>query len=366
MDAWWPETRRGSFACVCHFLFSLSIGLLAGVDESWSQVPPVNSVVYIECRDPEGRVLSRGSGVVIDDRGGILTAKHVAPPSASCFGARGSAATAPTRRLIHRQVSKLDAMLLDFEPEPGETFEPVEYTPIIESMAGTRLSAYGFVGNTGQVVVRVGILSTTLPDKAGMVQTDILTSAGMSGGPVFEADTGALVGIVAGADFDNIGQPKFYAVLSAKEIAKELQVPEQATVLKSVDLLNAIWSIQVERGVDGRPEELRLTVLQKPQIASIKIEYDFLGRQRIGDDYLLRLHYPSGNYGRIIVVESEMGAFLDSMIIWEGRRLVEPYIREEGGSIAAVRLRIFEAHSVDGRDFRLDTILEFPWLKPQQ
>jgi lysylphosphatidylglycerol synthetase-like protein (DUF2156 family) len=76
---------------------------------------------------------------------------------------------------------------------------------------------------------RDGILSSVYPDANGIVQTTVPTTPGMNGGPVLLKDTGALLGIVAGAVFDHgTRKLQYLGILAAQEIATELGL-QQAT-----------------------------------------------------------------------------------------------------------------------------------------
>ena len=226
-------------------------------------------------------------------RGRVLTAKHLAPDGYACWGVRGTAAKLADRKLIRRQLSRYDAMLLDFVPEQGETFSPVGYAPLDGLAAGTRLNAYGFSVTTGEVVLRPGTLSTTVPDEQGMLQTDNLTTSG-SGAPAVDAASGAVIpGLVASTAFDASGVPTYYAVLATELLAQEFGLPlhvagvpaptppaaspppaappvETPPPSAPPEALGAIWELQVDREPDGRPmDEIVLryqSVVEEPHI----------------------------------------------------------------------------------------------------
>jgi V8-like Glu-specific endopeptidase len=184
------------------------------------------SIVYIECSGADGKT-TRGTGVIVSDRGRILTAKHVAPTGYQCKGIKASAATTPIRKLIRRKAStSYDAMLLEFVAEPEEAFHPVRYIRLTPDLQAETITAYGFPRDgVGQVSVRTGSISTTTPDEQGNIETDALTTSGMSGGPVFLDRNDGLVGTVAGGAFDPAtGAPASFAVLAAEQIANELEL----------------------------------------------------------------------------------------------------------------------------------------------
>ena len=237
-----------------------------------------DSIVYIECTSPDGKNTSKGTGLIVSERGRVLTARHVAPVGYTCKGIRGTAAVTPNRNLIRRRASSTyDAILLELVPLKNEVFEPLRYVAVDSAMVGSRISAYGFVGTTGEVVPRSGEISTSIPDDDGLLQTDVFTARGMSGGPVVLSDSGALIGIVAGAQFDSgTGLPNFYGVLSAELIAQELgllpfkagtdepapvkppepapvQPPEAAPARPSIDALIAAAKAEGHLSLIGMP-----------------------------------------------------------------------------------------------------------------
>ena len=187
---------------------------------------PGNSVVFIKCVGPDGKDIS-GSGVIVSERGKILTAKHVAPPGYDCKGVVGTAAEDPTRKLQRRRTSdQYDAILLEFIPRPNEKFETVQYLNMDSELLGQDILAYGFRSEgTGQLSVRKGSISTIFPDEKGNIETDDrLTAYGMSGSPVFLKSNGGLVGIIGGAEFAADGAPSYFAVLSSEVIADEFDL----------------------------------------------------------------------------------------------------------------------------------------------
>ncbi|MDX0070890.1 serine protease [Sinorhizobium meliloti] len=184
------------------------------------------ATVYIECTGPDGKV-TRGSGVIVGERGEVMTARHLVPPHYTCKGLVGTVADMPTRKLLRRKMSATwDAALMFFVPQQGETFAPVTYVPIREDFRSKQIEAHGFpeVG-TGELSSRSGTIATTIPDEDGTIETDSLTTKGMSGGPVFLKGSGHLVGIVAGAQFDKTtAVPTHYKVLAADLVASEFEL----------------------------------------------------------------------------------------------------------------------------------------------
>lgn len=207
------------------FLFFLLPSMISGA--IFAQEIPRNSVIFIKCRLDGAR--GTGSGVIIDDQGSILTAKHVALGyDADCKGVRGTSATEPNRTLTVKRISQTyDAAVLAFTPDDDEkpdgddAFVPIPYTELIDGIPRTGLVAQGFPENYfGEPKQSVGSIGTLNPDNRGMIQSDALTSHGMSGGPVVL--DGKLVGIVAGAKFSKrTSAVDDYAVLAAEVLADE-------------------------------------------------------------------------------------------------------------------------------------------------
>jgi hypothetical protein len=201
-----------------------SILLAPTLSPADAEVRP-DSIVFIECSG-EGKT-TRGSGVIVSERGAILTAKHVAPAGYQCKGVKGTAATTPIRRLVRRRTStNHDAMLFEFVREPGEIFHSVQYLALTDAMQNNPITAYGFPrGGVGQISKRRGVISTTFPDEQGNIETDVLTTSGMSGGPVLLDENDGLIGIIAGANFDvATGAPADFAVLAAEQVSNELEL----------------------------------------------------------------------------------------------------------------------------------------------
>lgn len=203
-----------------------------------------SSFVYIECKSPFGDKIVRGSGVIVGEAGEVLTAKHVAPKGFSCRGARGPSSAMKLRNLSLRKYSeKYDAVTLQFERGPGELFEPHRYARLDSALKGAPISAYGmtFDNPINEFSVRKGVVSTIRPNKFGNIQTDALSAPGMSGGPVLIEESGALLGIVAGATFDpSTGAPTSYEVLVAEVIGSELDLKpfKEKSVLEGSDRIS--------------------------------------------------------------------------------------------------------------------------------
>ena len=192
-----------------------------------------NSLVRIECVDPDTRrLVTSGSGVIISEDGHILTAKHVIDRPRSkvndknltCLGSIGLTGTFPAKILIRakRVPGNYDAALLRFQNGSAKKFEPVKYSI---AKQGDEILVFGVPGDdrTRGFSFVTGSVSSLGHDDDGMLRTNAMTSRGMSGGPVFNARTGALVGIVAGANYTRgTGAPTAYKVLSTEVIANDL------------------------------------------------------------------------------------------------------------------------------------------------
>jgi len=207
-------------------------GLLLACATAVAADVPRNSVVYIECTTQSDQLV-RGTGVIVSDAGRVLTAKHVAVDRTSqCYGVRGTSAERPNRKLVWRKQVDEDAVLLEFNPREGETFEPLEYLIVERDMKGNRIQAHGFPpGSAGQASLREGVLSTTFANNMGLIETDAMTARGMSGGPVVM--DGKLIGIVAGARFDTNGAVTDYGVLLAEYFARPFDMVKAGAVSKT-------------------------------------------------------------------------------------------------------------------------------------
>ncbi|WP_350116081.1 serine protease [Nitrosomonas sp.] len=177
-------------------------------------------VVYLECAK-EGQPTSFGTGVLVSEKGHVLTAKHVVPEGYNCKGVPGNP-TLPTRGLIKdpRLMENIDARLLKFVPGEGEKFPSVKFCKLDDKLKGKSIKARGFSQGSNELTVRQGVISTIHTDEKGIIETDVITTRGMSGGPVMLGDGSNLIGIVSGAQFDPAtGQPAYFGVLATETIA---------------------------------------------------------------------------------------------------------------------------------------------------
>lgn len=185
-------------------------------------------VVYIECRAPDDPSDVRfGSGVLVSPAGHVLTARHVAPDGYHCAGAIANR-TNPLRGLLrtHHTLtldSAIDGTILRFAANPGETFSYARYCRVTPDLVGRRLVTKAFHQQSrAEPSTTVGVLSTSIPSETGILETDAMTVKGKSGGPVFLDDTDAIVGIVAGVQFDSSGMPAYFSILVAEVFALPL------------------------------------------------------------------------------------------------------------------------------------------------
>lgn len=187
-----------------------------------ARADPVNdTIVYIECT--ANGSTARGTGVVVSARGHVLTAKHVVPAGATCSGSIGVAdPNLAARMIVQPTILPVDAALLQFAQQ--RTYAFAGYCPLEDWMIRRKIFVAGYPGKTqtGAPSYREGVLSTTIPNAAGILETDGQTVAGMSGGPVFSRNLAGIVGIVIGAEFDALGTVSFYGILPASAYAQPL------------------------------------------------------------------------------------------------------------------------------------------------
>jgi hypothetical protein len=202
-------------------LAALSAPVHAGAVEA----KPLDTIVFIECT-LDGKT-SRGSGVLVSAKGHVLTARHVIPDGASCAGSIGVADSNIAAKLVVKpNRPDVDAALLQFSDQ--RTYPFVGYCALEDWMIGRELVVAGFPGKTetGAVSLRKGVLSTVRENSNGVLETDGQTVAGMSGGPVFSANMGGLVGIVAGAEFASDGTISYYGIVPVSMFADDLNLTE--------------------------------------------------------------------------------------------------------------------------------------------
>lgn len=186
------------------------------------------TIVHVECSEPGGNP-RRGTGVVISPDGMVLTAKHVVLGTAAalsdattCMGGLGHALTPKSQMTVQSLSGAYDAAMLKYPGLVGA--DHVQFCPVEPRHKRAEVIAAGFPlrSATGQPSERMGILATIEPDPKGLLESDAVTTSGMSGGRVTLAENGRLVGIVSGAlPEPATGYPSAYAVLAASRLAPE-------------------------------------------------------------------------------------------------------------------------------------------------
>ncbi|TCM85044.1 S1 family peptidase [Rhodovulum steppense] len=187
---------------------------VVGVAGALRADPVADTVVYIECTDPEGRKRV-GSGVLVSAEGHVLTARHVAPAGSQCRGLPGVADPNNARVMVlqpERVPGEYDVALLKFAETQVYPF--LRYCRLDERMIRKRIFAAGFPNGTRSFrpSFRAGILSTTETTPEGVIETDSLLAQGMSGGPILAEDETSLIGIVSGVEISAIGEPDYYGM----------------------------------------------------------------------------------------------------------------------------------------------------------
>ncbi|MGO6667044.1 S1 family peptidase [Rhizobium ruizarguesonis] len=191
--------------------------------DAWAGLPE-GAIVYIECATPAGT--SRGSGVLVNHEGFVLTARHVLggkpneqiPETTKCKGSIGVADENATRAMIVQPITvSVDAALLQFSDTREYEFMPV--CKLENWMIRRNIFVAGFPGKTesGAPSFREGVLSTVRRNSKGVLETDGQTIAGMSGGPVFSNNLKGLVGIVLGAQFTQEGTVSYFGILPIEQ-----------------------------------------------------------------------------------------------------------------------------------------------------
>jgi S1-C subfamily serine protease len=170
------------------------------------------SAVQIVIEQREGRRVRTGSGVAIGSRGAgdrtrclIVTAGHTVSKlvgQAQVYvvfeGHRGEAVKAPASVIAHRDSPDVDLALLSTESDrcaPARTGGP--------AVLGEPVWVVGFPWGrhmtlTRGIVSQVGLEDSGEGETASRLMVDAQVSHGSSGGGVFQARDGALIGIVEG------------------------------------------------------------------------------------------------------------------------------------------------------------------------
>lgn len=213
-------------------LLAAALGLASpAAPASAAQRSASDAVVYIECHDPAdpNSSTTHGTGIVVKDDGTVLTASHVAPVGWVCAGSVGTAEPDNLKKLIRSpSVAAVDAALLRFAAQAK--YQYIGYCELEDWMIRRPIIVAGFPGRTetGAVSYRQGVLATTLTDSKGVFETDGQAVAGMGGGPVLSTNLAGFVGMVLGSHFDLNGEASYRAVLSAEQIALDLDLEKAA------------------------------------------------------------------------------------------------------------------------------------------
>ena len=183
------------------------------VSEVYAKVAP--AVVQIKALSTDGKLVSSGSGVVIDDAGDILTALHVVQDASrvSVVFADGTESEA----VIISSIAASDIAAL----RPSNT--PAQLTPAtLGNPSRLRIGDDAIVvGNPFNLSrsLSTGVISgldrsVQVPNQnrslTGLIQFDAAVNPGSSGGPLVNRD-GEVVGIVTGL-VNPTGQPAFSGV----------------------------------------------------------------------------------------------------------------------------------------------------------
>jgi Trypsin-like peptidase domain len=259
--------RRALISTLAIVLVASTGLLLAPITSPHAQADDIkNTIVYIHCTIKAGKAQAYGSGVLVSETGNVLTAGHVVKDfdtdKDKCFGTLGFANADGGDPLILQQTStKVDAALLRFS-KPA-TYAYVKYCSLEPWMERRDIYSSGYPGDTktGTPSFRKGVLSSAFADSKGVIETDSLTVAGMSGGPVFTGDLKSFIGIVVGADFDASGAVGYYGILPTEKYAQEFNLlPSGAPCYRKtreIELPSGISSWKPRQPVDSFPLGVR-------------------------------------------------------------------------------------------------------------
>lgn len=178
-----------------------------------------DSVVYIGCERADG-TKTFGTGVIVNDDGSFITARHVVSDATSCKASLRSASFMPQKNVqITKQSIHFDAAYMSFITPVEKAFSPVCVRKLDVEMKGLPLAVWGFPARgTGEISTRSGVLSTISPDEFGLLETDAMTAQQMSGGPVSISKEMEIIGIIVGVNLDITATPQSYAILSVDRL----------------------------------------------------------------------------------------------------------------------------------------------------
>ena len=166
-----------------------------------------DSVVFIEVTadygDGQQKPVGSGSGVLIHEKGYVLTAKHILPKDRSSIetlSITGSVGSRHGQKIKLHEAAPLDLAtditLLRFPPALGNDWCYVTIGEPRDLNIGYRIGAWGFPLDQDLTNAEGAIASLDGPNASLQMSAGVVP--GMSGGPVVNADTGQLVGITVG------------------------------------------------------------------------------------------------------------------------------------------------------------------------
>lgn len=204
--------------------------IAASVTRSAHAVDIDKVLVAIECRGSND-ITSSGSGVVVNENGLVLTARHVVYGdgdiplvSPVCRGSLSVREPSEYRTLTLRQTAVpvgIDVAALQFSNVQNASY--VGYCKDLKLRGGIFVAGFPANQPTGVPSFRQGVLSTIFANDKSIVETDAQTIRGMSGGPVFSKNFKGLVGLVIGAEFAN-GGVSYYGILPVNQFANLLGI----------------------------------------------------------------------------------------------------------------------------------------------
>ncbi len=175
-------------------------------DSSWSLSDVIRtiepSVVWVIADMGMGQ-WSQGSGIIVREDGYILTNAHVV------IGANDIVVGWPDRFNRSEQLAEIIALDIDADLAliriPGVHLPTVPFDITGSASLGDAVITLGYpVGEElglGGLTVTQGILSCIRRDADGevvLLQTDAAVTLGCSGGPLYDLDTGSVIGVVQG------------------------------------------------------------------------------------------------------------------------------------------------------------------------
>lgn len=189
--------------------------------------------VRIECKaELDGTEFTiNASGVVVSAEGHVLTAKHLyegfGPDNVQCIGKVSTREGQIEEDLVFQEAdAQRDAALYQFHQlSVGRTFKHAKWCDLKGYHRYQMLDSVGFPASQrlASFSVRQGVLSTNFPGKDDLLQTDVMTAPGMSGGGAFLSGTSKLLGIVIGEKANRQATTDFYGILPISKITNDLR-----------------------------------------------------------------------------------------------------------------------------------------------